>query len=103
MANANFYDRVAWALDISEGEFKELDIRGIPAHLIRRDPETQFVLTREKALQGRWRDLEFQETVWYTWIAHFLKSGDSAVVLIAPKRHRKFLQLLRAAGVAENQ
>ncbi len=107
-ANARYYEQVDWALDISRAEFKECDIRGIPACLIRRDPETQVVVTREKALQGQWRGLDLAGTYWQGWIDLFLKhQTDPDLVLVAPKRARDFqtqlrgLKLLREAGVAE--
>ncbi len=106
-ANAEYYRNVEWALDISQGEFKELDIRGLPARLIRRDPETQVVVTREKALEGKWKDLPFRERLWKSWLTSFLRADEPDVVLAAPKRHRKFrdyladLKLLQEAGVAE--
>lgn len=106
-ANAEYYRHVDWALDISQAEFKELDIRGLPARLIRRDPETQIVVTREKAAEGKWRDLPFREGLWRSWLTSFLRADEADVVLVAPKRHRKFrnyladLKLLQEAGVAE--
>jgi len=106
-ANAEYYRNVEWALDISQGEFKELDIRGLPARLIRRDPETQIVVTREKAAEGGWRDLPFRERRWATSLNLLLNFDLPDKVLVAPKRHRKFrdyladLRLLQEAGVAE--
>jgi hypothetical protein len=107
-ANAEFYSTVDWALDISEAEFEEADIRGIPARLIRRDLETQVVITRGKALEGRWRQLDLSKTYWPTAIEFFLQdSEDPDLVLVAPKRDRDYLQLLkglqllREAGIAE--
>lgn len=106
-ANAEYYRHVDWALDISQGEFKELEIRSLPARLIRRDPETQIVVTREKALAGEWRDLEFQEALTPFAIGKLLERGDPDRVMIAGKRHPKFrryledFRLLRRAGVAE--
>ncbi len=106
-ANAEYYRGVDWALDISQGEFKELELRGLPARLIRRDPETQIVVTREKALQGEWRDLEFKEALTPFAIGRLLEGGGSDRVMVAGKRHRKFrrylddFNLLRKAGIAE--
>jgi hypothetical protein len=106
-ANAAYYAAVDWALDISEAEFAECDIRGIPARLIRRDPATQVVVTREKALEGKWRYLDLSRTYWRQWIELFLSDTDPDVVLVAPKRSRQFqnlldgLNMLRDAGVAE--
>ncbi len=107
LANAAYYASVDWALDISEGAFVSCDINGIPARLIRRDPETQVVITREKALEGRWRELDLSDTYWPTAIEMMLHCGDADCVLVAPKRARDFrellrgIQLLRRAGVAE--
>jgi hypothetical protein len=106
-ANTEYYRHVEWALDISKGEFKELCIRGLPGHLVRRDPETQFLVTRERAMSGEWKDLEFQENLLPISLEMFLQRGEPSIVLIAPKRHRKFkvylddMQLLRRRGVAE--
>jgi hypothetical protein len=106
-ANAEFYSSVDWALDISEAEFVECDIRGIPAHLIRRDPETQVVIKREKALTGEWRTLDLSETYWPAYIEGFLEDGEDDVVLAAPIQDPKFrvllegLQRLRDGGIAE--
>jgi hypothetical protein len=107
-ANAAYYATVDWALDITEAEFEgEADIRRVPAHLICRDPETQVVVKREKALEGVWRTLDLSRTYWPTALEFFLERGDPDIVLVAPKRHRKFrqyldgLKALRDAGVAE--
>lgn len=106
-ANAAYYATVDWALDISQAEFEDCEIRGIPARLIRRDPETQVVVTREKAMRGEWRKLDLEKTYWQVAIELMLKRGDEDVVLVAPKRAKDFkqllrgLQLLREAGVAE--
>jgi len=106
-ANAEFYRDTDWALDISEAQFKECDIRGMPAKLIRRDPETQVVVTREKAIQGKWRQLDLSKTWWGTALQFFIEDGEPDVVLVAPKRHKKYkalldgLKLLRDHGVAE--
>lgn len=107
-ANADYYSKIDWALDISEARAEEIDIRGIPARLIRRDPETQVVITREKAMQGKWRK-EFDDSYWGRWIELFLKEGDTDAIMVAPKRGRKFrerldgLKALCDAGVAESE
>jgi len=106
-ANDEFYSSVDWALDISAGEFQECEIRGIPGRLIRRDPETQVVVTREKVLSGKWRDVDLEGTHWGLSIEFMLRRGDADVVLVAPKRDRKYKKLLeglrrlRDAGIAE--
>ena len=106
-ANADYYQDVDWALDISEGRFVDCDIRRVPAKLVRRDPETQVVITREKALMGEWKKLDLSKTYWATAIEFLLESGDQDMILVAPKRYSKYpdlldgLKMLRDAGVAE--
>jgi hypothetical protein len=106
-ANAAYYAGVDWALDITGAEFEEGEIQRVPAHLIRRDPATQVVVKREKAMQGTWRHLDLSQTHWATSLEFLLERGDPDVVLVAPKRHRKYrdlldgLKALRDAGVAE--
>lgn len=106
-ANAAYYAGVDWALDIREAEFEEGEIQRVPARLIRRDPRTQVVVKREKAMQGTWRQLDLSRTHWATSLEFLLERGDPDVVLVAPKRHRKYrdlldgLKALRDAGVAE--
>jgi hypothetical protein len=106
-ANADYYATVDWALDISEAEFKDFDCRCVPSRLIRRDPETQVVVTREKAMEGHWQELDLERTHWKVAIEFMLDQGGADVVLAAPKRSRRFkdllagLKLLREAGVAE--
>jgi len=107
-ANSEYYSSVDWAIDITEAEFKGVpDFRGVPGILFRRDTETQVVVTREKALEGKWKEVELRETLWRTAIGMFLDTNESSTVLVAPKRHRKFpsyvadLEALREFGIAE--
>lgn len=98
-ANRNFYSEVDWALDITEAEVKELDLRGVPGHLVRRDPETQVLVTRDAALQGAWRELPLDNTYWPVAIENLIVEGLDSCVLVAPKRHRQFKQLLRGLEI----
>ena len=93
-ANAQFYAAVDWALDLTEAEFEECDARGVPGRLIRRDPATQVLVTREAAITGRWRSIDLSDTYWPTALEFFIESQASDIVLVAPKRNRKFKQLL---------
>lgn len=105
-ANAAFYASTDWALDLIEAEFEECDIRGVPAALIRRDADTQVVVTREAAITGRWRRVDLSGTYWATAIEFLVESQLPDTVLVAPKRHRNFrhmldgLRKLRDCGVA---
>jgi hypothetical protein len=106
-ANLEYYKGVDWALDISQALFKDCDIRGIPSKLIRRDLETQVVVTREKVLKGDWKNIDLSNTHWQVSIENFLERGYEDCVLVAPKKARNFKKLLmglnklRDAGIAE--
>jgi len=106
-ANADYYAGIDWALDISQAEFREIDLSGVPAHLVRRDPETQVVISRKRVLNVDWENLPFAHQFTPYFIAEVLQSGAESDVFVAPKRgasFRKLLQdveLLRKAGVAE--
>ena len=104
------YRSVDWALDIREARFIEFDFRGIPARLVRRDPESQVVVKRESALKAGWREkLSPSNKLLPFMIGLFLQDGDPDTVLVAPlgapksKREELLRHLgeLRQAGVAE--
>lgn len=108
-ANQEFYQHVELALDISSAEFEEFDVSGVPARLIKRDPETQFVVRRERVAETEevWRRLDLSGTPWPIALGNLLQSGPEDKVLVAPKRGKSFarqlegLQLLRREGIAE--
>ncbi len=107
-ANAQFYAATDWALDISEARFRECQIRGVPTHLIRRDPASQVVVKRDKVISGEWRDVDLSDTWWHVSIGDLIGDDDREdVLLVAPKRHPNYrallvgLQRLRDAGIAE--
>jgi hypothetical protein len=110
IANEEFYSSVDWAIDITQAEFEECDLRSrIPVGLIRRDPETQIVITRSRVLDGKWRELDLSKTHWGVSIENLLRDGCEARIFIAPKRSKNFdnlligLQMLRSAGIAEDE
>ena len=105
-ANQDYYAGVDWALDLRDASCEEFQVQGIPAKLIRRDPETQVIVTRASAMKGEWRSLDLSGTWWHVSLKQLLDSGHHDVVLVAPKRNKAFkkllsgLKLLREAGVA---
>jgi hypothetical protein len=106
-ANSEYYANIDWALDIREAKFVDADLRGVPAQLVRRDPETQFILTREKALSMAWKEIDLSGTYWAGYIKTLLDFGDEDEVLVAPKastiykRELEGLLKLRDAGIVE--
>ena len=109
-ARAEFYANVDWALDIREASFQEFEVQGVPARLVLRDPATQVVVTRQRALQKGWREkISSNNTFWPYVIDMFLEDDEPDIVLVAPKgkSKKKYSELLdglddlRQAGVAE--
>lgn len=110
---AKFYSNVDWALDISEARFKEFDIDGVPSRLVRRDPESQIIVTRERALYvatlGWETKLKLSDTHLPFTINQFLSDGDAEIILVAPLGAAKAerdsmlqgLRELRSIGMAE--
>ncbi len=102
--------QVDWALDISAAKPLRLEISGIPAAKIRRNPETQIVVTKERlddkrqidATPGLDEDLRFM-------LESFVVGDASDRVFVAPtgraprqfKRYLEGFALLRRAGLAE--
>jgi hypothetical protein len=110
-ANAEFYRNIDWALDLTELEGDEVDIRCIPGALVRRNPKTQaaITLTRATELEAKWRKIEFSGTCFRTALENMLALKFTDEVLVASKYRRKYdfnreievLQRLRDIGVAE--
>jgi hypothetical protein len=104
-----FYKSIDWAIDIRDARFKEFDARGIPARLFILDPETQAIVTRERALRPGWRErVSPANKLWPFMIKLFLSDGDADTVFVvplgAPKEKRdaliRGLRELRDLGVA---
>jgi len=110
-----FYENVEYALDISKAKFKDFDLRGVPAAKVIRDPNTQIVITRQRALEiavPGWQDQLsdiVQDTYFPFAVDLLLENGYEdkilAVPLAAPKRRReallKAVDEFRAIGLAE--
>jgi hypothetical protein len=85
-ANSAYYKTVDWALDITEATYGSLHIDGVPAGLIRRNPENTAIVTRARALPGKWRELEYKHGAFETTLSWFLDDGYDDVLLIACPR-----------------
>jgi hypothetical protein len=106
-ANAEIYRKVDWAIDISMIDSKELYVSGVPVRLIRRDPETQAIVTYEKAAQGRWKNLRFHHGLFEVILDNLVEFKYPGAVLIADKRSLNFkklvadLEMLHKEGIVE--
>ena len=106
-ANAVYYETVDWALDITQATYGSLSISGVPAKLIRRNPDNTAVVTRDLALGGQWQNLPYKSGLFKVVLSWLVDDGYDDVVLIACPRSKRYkedlddLQLLRDSGVAE--
>src|SRR5690606_27693515 len=98
-----FYTSVDWAVDISEAFAQELELEGIPARLIRRDPETQAVVRRSTAEAADWEAVA--KGVSAVVIRIMIRARREDCVIIAPKGNKKAfakimseIRVLREAG-----
>ena len=102
-----FYADVEWALDIREARFRRCDISGVPGRLVRRDPSTQILVTRERLARSRWQDLGYLGTSWRVGFERMLDAGIEDRVYVAEPRGKDFVAqlaligILREAGIAE--
>jgi hypothetical protein len=101
-----FYGGVDWALDISQAKLRRCEIGGVPGPLVRRDPATQILVTRERVLVGPWEEAA-ADTAEYFSIRRLLEPGLDSIVLVACPRGDNFEKTLttfarlRKAGIAE--
>jgi hypothetical protein len=109
-ARHRFYESIDWAIDIRDAKFRAFEYRGIPGRLIKRDPETQFLVRRENVIDTAWRSQVSKSNVHWPFVLELFESdGDEDIVLVAPlaapKKKRESLldelRELRAIGVAE--
>ena len=103
--NAAFYERVDWALDISQARFYSARLSSVPGQLVRRDPETQILVSRARLLEASWDSLPLPATTRIS-IESCLKSRFEYQVIVAGKRDKRFgeqmrgIELLRRQGIA---
>ncbi|OIV39140.1 hypothetical protein BIV57_02070 [Mangrovactinospora gilvigrisea] len=100
----HYYKDVDWALDISQGTFKDAEFSGVPGHLVKRDPATQFLLHRSSAEHA---DTEGLSDRARSYLAKARKHRFDSIVIVAPTRSKYFdavladLEDLRTRGLAE--
>jgi hypothetical protein len=103
-----YYKSVDWALDLRLAQFTgDITLEAIPGSLIRRDEETQVLVTRQKLRESNWRELDFGETALDIALEWFWdESLFDDVVLVAEKKRKDFkeklkvLRRLRKEGIA---
>ncbi|MCP2163319.1 hypothetical protein LX83_000159 [Goodfellowiella coeruleoviolacea] len=86
------YESIDWALDVSGAEFTDVSLDYVPGDLVRRDPETQFLLHRQRLADLDHRALPIDADI---YLSRFEHSPFDSMVAVAPKRSRHFRDLLR--------
>jgi uncharacterized protein YjbI with pentapeptide repeats len=99
-----FYQDVDWALDISEAEFTEANLYYVPGDLVKRDPETQYLLRRDSFTGIPLDGLPVRARI---AVDRFESTPFDSIVAVAPTRSKDFAKVkealdeLRARGLAE--
>jgi len=108
-ANRSFYADVDWALDISKAEFTSgPDFHYVPGHLVRRNPETQALVWRDKLVKQPIPSLPWGNSSLRVALEWFLESEayDSAVLAAGLKTKHlaedlAAIAMLRERGLAD--
>lgn len=105
--NQDYYKGVDWALDISEAQFAgEVNLRYVPASLVIRDPETQVLVSKERAEKIDYQSMDFGEAGSDFYINDIFIYDLDAIVIVAPKlspnqsNYLRAIDLLRSSGLA---
>ena len=104
-AAKQFYANLGgWALDISEATFSDAEFRQVPGHLVKRDPETQFLVDKQAAAAA---DMDALPGMAKIAAERALESPYDSIVAVAPSRSKDFqeileeLVVLRERGIAD--
>jgi hypothetical protein len=102
-AMIDYYKDVDWALDISAAEFSDADFYMVPGDLVRRDPETQFLLRRDVVTP----DMDSMPLGPRIAASRFESSPFDSIVAVVSRRSKNFardleeFERVRKAGLAE--
>jgi len=102
--NDELYRNLDWALDITDADFSAFEIRAsIPPRLIRRNPDSHFIMSRAVALSNEWKNYE-PSGAFQIGVSMFLESGADEELFVAARRSKHFeaeLNFLRRLKSAE--
>jgi hypothetical protein len=103
-----FYSSVDWAIDIRDTDFKlGMEFHWVPGSLVRRDPETQVLVTREKLKKCDLRALPVRDItrVEFEWFLERSPFDDVIIAAFPSERGRNDklhdIATLRELGLAE--
>lgn len=84
-----------WSLDISEAE-GDIEIRNYATSRIRLHPEYQKAISRERLLDGRWRNVDLSGSYFTAMIDMMVRQQWNEIVLVANPRSKQFKTELAA-------
>lgn len=100
----DFYAWIDWALDVSDADFDGVELPWVPGDLVRRDPQTQFLLRRQSLNGIDTAELSSGRRFYFR---RFEQMPFDSIVIVAPRHSKYFddilaeLTDLRARGLAE--
>lgn len=103
-----FYEGTDWALDISEAKFAGgISFEAIPGDKIKRDQETQVMVSRDNLVRSDWRSFNYGSTGFDIALSWFLEDSLFESVVLAARMASKsaksdieVLDMLRKEGIA---
>jgi hypothetical protein len=105
-ANAAYYRRVNWAIDIRDADAEELELTGIPGALVKRNAENSILVKAANLKDPNWRT-GIENTAVEVGIQRILDYQLDDVVVVACRRSKDYeselelFETLRERGVAE--
>jgi hypothetical protein len=84
------YQKIGWALDISEAEFKECDLHpSVPAHLVKRNPETQVLIKYDRIIEIKWKEIDAIRSGDANYWCSITEKNKRDSIFVAPQRNKK--------------
>lgn len=82
----NFYKNIDWAIDISQAKLSEFYCDSIPTNLIIRDPDTQFVISKNNFNDLDLLDVSFRKNFKYltSILEDFLNGEQNEMIIAVP-------------------
>ncbi|MCY7362587.1 MAG: hypothetical protein LH629_11065 [Ignavibacteria bacterium] len=106
----NEYQKIEWALDIIEAEFRECDLHpSIPANLVKINPETQVLIKYDKIAKINWKEMSTIQSNDAKYWCSLTEKNKRDSIFIAPQRNKKrfgeymeSFKILREEGIVSS-
>lgn len=101
-ANREYYKSVDWALDIRDARFASVRLSSVPGQLIRRNPETQVLVSRSKLLQTDWNNPALP-SITRVSLRNVVNSRHEYQVIVAGERSNTFPAQLKGFDILRRE